>query len=78
MTIYVSVKKSEKSSNIFIYKMIYSWLLIRYIHFTSDLIIPGPVTNGTAKICCLGLSLALLNMCSTVVIKNDSGYYFKL
>ena len=37
----------------------------------SDLIIPGLVTNGTAKICCLGLILALF--CSTVVIKNDFG-----
>ena len=32
-----------------------------------DLIIPRLVTNGTAKICCLGLVLALLY--STVVIK---------
>ena len=37
----------------------------------SDLIIPGLVTNGTAKICCLGLILALLY--STMVIKNDFG-----
>ena len=37
----------------------------------SDLIIPGLVTNGTAKICCLGLILALFY--STVVIKNDFG-----
>ena len=38
---------------------------------TSDLIIPGLVTNGTAKICCLGLILALFY--STMVIKNDFG-----
>ena len=30
-----------------------------YIQYISDLIIPGLVTNGTAKICCLGLILAL-------------------
>ena len=38
---------------------------------TSDLIISGLVTNGTAKICCRGLILALFY--STVVIKNDFG-----
>ena len=27
--------------------------------YSSDLIIPGLVTNGTAKICCLGLILTL-------------------
>ena len=37
----------------------------------SDPIIPGLFTNGTAKICCLGLILALLY--STMVIKNDFG-----
>ena len=35
----------------------------------SDLIIPGLVTNGTAKICCLSLILAQLY--STMVIKNN-------
>ena len=38
---------------------------------TSDLIIPGLVTNKTAKLCCLGLILALFY--STVIIKNDFG-----
>ena len=38
---------------------------------TSDLIIPGLVTNGTAKICCRGLILALFY--STMVIKNGFG-----
>ena len=37
----------------------------------SDLIIPGLVTNGTAKICCRGLILVLFN--STMVIKNSFG-----
>ena len=37
----------------------------------SDLIIPGLVTNGTTKICCRGLILALFY--STVVIKFDFG-----
>ena len=35
---------------------------------SSDLIIPGLVTNRTAKICCHGLILALFY--STMVIKN--------
>ena len=38
---------------------------------TSDLIIPGLVTNGTAKICYRGLILALFN--STMVIKIGFG-----
>ena len=37
----------------------------------SDLIIPGIVTKGTAKIYCLGLILALFY--STLAIKNDFG-----
>ena len=37
----------------------------------SDLIIHGLVTNGTAKICCHGLILALFY--STMVIKNYFG-----
>ena len=38
-----------------------------YNAYSSDLIIPGLVTNGTAKICCLGLILALFY--STMIIK---------
>ena len=41
------------------------------VSYFSDLIIPGLVTNGTAKICCHGLSLALFN--SSMVIKNGFG-----
>ena len=41
------------------------------LHAGSDLIIPGLVTIGTAKICCRGLILALFY--STEVIKNDFG-----
>ena len=29
------------------------------LNLSSDLIIPGLVTNGTAEICCLGLILVL-------------------
>ena len=50
------------SPGIFIHHDIYAF---------SDLIIPGLVTNGTAKICCLGLILAPFY--STMVIKNDFG-----
>ena len=48
-------------------------ILISYfqVHVISDLIIPRLVTNGTAKICCLGLILALFY--STMVIKKDFG-----
>ena len=42
-----------------------------YVTQRSDLIIPGLVTNGTPKICCRGLILALFY--NTVVIKNDYG-----
>ena len=42
-----------------------------YLNLVSELIIPRLVTDGTAKICCLGLILALFY--STVVIKNDFG-----
>ena len=45
--------------------------LIGRIYEGSDLIIPGLVTNWTAKICCLGFILALF--CSTMVIKNEFG-----
>ena len=48
----------------------YDFLLALILHF-SDLIIPGLVTNGTAKICCRGLILVLFN--STMVIKNGFG-----
>ena len=41
------------------------------LQYISDLIIPGLVTNETAKICCRGLILALFY--STVVIKIDFG-----
>ena len=41
------------------------------VYSCSDLIIPGLVTNGIAKICCRGLILALFY--STEVIKNDFG-----
>ena len=41
------------------------------LHQASDLIIPGLVTNETAKICCRALILALFY--STMVIKNYSG-----
>ena len=41
------------------------------IGIISDLIMPGLVTNGTAKICCRGLILALFY--STMVIKNYFG-----
>ena len=41
------------------------------LRLTSDLIIHGLVTNGTAKICCRGLILALFY--STMVIKNYFG-----
>ena len=41
------------------------------VTIASDLIIPGLVTNGTAKICCRGLILALFY--STMVIKNYFG-----
>ena len=46
-------------------------LTIKWLMFFSGPIIPGLVTNGTAKICCLGLILALFY--STMVIKNDFG-----
>ena len=39
------------------------------LHKVLALIISGLVTNGTAKICCLGLILALFY--STMVIKSD-------
>ena len=45
--------------------------LRNFLTFTSDLVIPGLVTNGTAKICCLGLILVLFY--SIMVIKNDFG-----
>ena len=45
--------------------------IINSIPMTSDLIIPGLVTNGNAKICCRGLILVLFN--STMVIKNRFG-----
>ena len=38
-----------------------------HVYLSLDLIIPGLVTTGTAKICCLGLILALFE--STMVIK---------
>ena len=41
------------------------------LSYDSDLIIPGLVTDGNAKICCRGLILALFN--STTVIKNGFG-----
>ena len=41
------------------------------VYLPSYSIIPGLVTNGTAKICCRGLILALFY--STMVIKNDFG-----
>ena len=36
-----------------------------------DLVIPGLVTNGTAKICCLGLILVLFY--NIVIVKYDFG-----
>ena len=42
---------------------------LNFTHENSDVIIPGLVTNGTTKICCLGLILALFY--STMVIKNN-------
>ena len=47
----------------------WSFVFIVRLSSTSDLIIPGLVTNGTAKICCLGLVLALFYR--TMVIGND-------
>ena len=46
-------------------------LLTVGIFITSDLIIPGLVTNGTAQICCRDLILALFD--STKVIKKYFG-----
>ena len=43
----------------------------RVLFSGSDLIIPGLVTNGTAKLCCRGFILVLFY--STMVIKNDFG-----
>ena len=50
-------------------KILYGYPLLSVaMSIFSDLIIPGLVTNGTAKICCRGLILVLFN--STMVIKN--------
>ena len=46
-------------------------VLVSTVSNSSDLIIPGLVTNRTAKICCGGLILALFY--STMVIKNYFG-----
>ena len=82
----VFMEKKENINNFWLKKASYqelcSFVMTKVIcdkgslHMISDLIIPGLVINGTAKICCRGLILVLFN--STMVIKNGFGLLLKL